>query len=246
MQIEEARTALAELTTDEAELTRLLGEQNSSIQALKDGGSRDFAQLANLEAKRSALTTMLGEQRAHISSAQARLASLEAAKVKGEQVNQLRTRVQGLLVRRQETDRLLLELGKILADQIEKITTTRAAWAAELDDAQMETHRVFGLVHPSQSNSTTSAKNAWSAAFAEIGEGAAETLTQSPFSKFVPGMGQLYTRPQAAAGSQNELTSIYAAMRPMRDYLDRPVTLTIAQVLEEQNYKAPYGLNGGE
>ncbi|WP_407543713.1 hypothetical protein Q0M94_28010 (plasmid) [Deinococcus radiomollis] len=76
-QIDEARRALEELTTDEAQLSRLLAEQTSGIQILKDGGSQDFAQLDSLEGKRTALATLLSDQRSHIVTAAASLIALE-------------------------------------------------------------------------------------------------------------------------------------------------------------------------
>ena len=86
VQINEARCALEELTTDEAELTRLQAEQLAAIQALKDGDSKDFVQLSNLEAKCSALASMLSEQRVRVTEAQSRLSALEARKLIGEQL----------------------------------------------------------------------------------------------------------------------------------------------------------------
>ena len=76
-QIDEARRALEELTTDEAELTRLLAEQTSGIQTLKDGGSKDSVLLTSLEGRRAALATLLSDQRSHIATAAASLIALE-------------------------------------------------------------------------------------------------------------------------------------------------------------------------
>jgi len=75
-QIDEARHALEELSTDEAELARLQGDQVPSIQALKDGRSKDFPLLATLEAKGSALAMMLTEQRTRVVHARAQLVNL--------------------------------------------------------------------------------------------------------------------------------------------------------------------------
>lgn len=79
-QIEAARQALEDLTADEAELSRLEGEQAREIEALRASGARDFAGLATLEGKRAALASMLAEQQAHIARARQEVADLEAAK----------------------------------------------------------------------------------------------------------------------------------------------------------------------
>ena len=245
-QIDEARRALEELTTDEAELSRLLAEQTAGIRGLKDAGSRDFALLANLEGKRAALATMLTEQRARIASVQTQLSALEATKLRGEHVEQLRGYVKGLQDRKQATDGLLIELRTFLGEQLAKVTASRVVWNEYREAAQEYAALVFGL-HPLDhvGFNEDPTRAAWVQAFEEIGPGSETALTLMPHERPVRGMAQPYERP-GRQSHQSEVYVIQAAQQPLLRYLDRAVMLTVAEAVEEANRLASRPLSGGE
>jgi len=183
---------------------------------------------------------MLTEQRGHIGNARFYLVAVETEQIKSGQLDQLRRKVAELLKRRDETDMLLVQLGTMLTQQITKITAARVIWLAELEEAQEEARSLFALPHLGQVAAFSSSRAAWLDAFNEIGPRAQEALTYSPVSTFVSGLEQGYMRSQSEAGSTS------AEQWPVSAYLDRPVTLTIAQVLEEQHRQAPHPFGGGQ
>lgn len=243
-QIEDAGQALADLTTDEAELSRLESEQLAEIQNLKASGSKDFAGLAVLEGKRAALSSMLTEQRGHIERARTHLDSLTAEKTRGEALEALRARVRDLQARREETDGLLLELGAFLRSHLPRITAARLAWADELNAAQEQAVSAFGLAHLSNlsSFSMSPGRKAWEGLFEELGEGAGDALTQTPNGRHAQGLNRVYeaqVRPPAHLAA-------HAAQVPLLRYLDRPVSLVIAEALSDVDAVTPAPLRGGE
>jgi DNA repair exonuclease SbcCD ATPase subunit len=245
-QIDEARRALEELTTDEAELTRLQAEQLAGIQALKAGGSKDFTLLSNLEAKRAALASMLSEQRGQMAQAQSRLASLEAAKLKGEQLADLRARVASLKGRKQETDRLLIELGAFLTEQLARITAARLAWSGEQRAAVALAQSAFGVGPLEQADQNNGRlRSEWSRVFSEIGPDAAEAMTLLPTSKFSQGLQRSYSRPNARQGHAGDI-AYHTASSPLIWYMDRPVSLAMAEAIEGADSALPEALKGGE
>jgi DNA repair exonuclease SbcCD ATPase subunit len=245
-QIDEARRALEELTTDEAELTRLHADQVTGVQALKDGGSKDFTLLSNLEAKRSALASMLSEQRAQVTQAKNKLADLEAVSRKGEQLADLRARVASLQGRKQETDGLLIELGAFLTAHLARITAARLAWAGEQRAAAAMAQSAFGIGYLEQADQNNGRlRSEWSRAFSEIGPGAAEALTLLPTSKFSQGLQRLYSRPNARQGHAGDI-AYHTASSPLIWYMDRPVSLAMAEAIEGADSALPEALKGGE
>jgi hypothetical protein len=246
-QIEETQRALQDLQADEVELSGLYGEQAAGIQALKNEGSKDFALLASLEGKRAALGTMLSEQRAHIAQAQARLAGLEAARLRSEQLEEIRAKVTQLKARREETDQLLLHLGTFLTEQLGRITAARVAWAQELADAQEQAAAVYRLPRLLQIGfSDAVSRRAWHAAFNEIGSDAALALTLVPSDKQAQGMAQPYPRPGLVNMNDESYLIGDAKGRPLLSWLDRPVMLTIVQAVLSADQNAPDPYSGGE
>ena len=247
MKIEEARRALEELKTDEAELSRLHADQLAGIQALKDGGSKDFVLLTDLEAKRTALATLLSDQRSRVANAAGQLTALETKQRKAGQLADLRSRVAGLRARKQETDSLLIELGAFLSAHLARIIAARLTWCGELQGAVAITQDVYGLASLELADQNNGKRRAaWRQAFAEIGPGAAEALTLLPTTKFAQGLQQLYSRPNARQNGQGIDVAMYAASSPLLWYLDRPVTLTIAEAVETANLATPEHLQANE
>ena len=184
-EIEDARQALADLTADEAELSRLEAAQLAEIQTLKDAGSKDFAGLAALEGKRAALSYMLAEQRGHMERARAHLNALTATKARGDALDAMRGRVRDLQARRAEANALLSELGAFLRSHLPRIVAARVAWADELDAAYAFAGQAFDVPHPAAlpAHSGSPGRTAWTALFSELGDGAADALLQSPNGK---------------------------------------------------------------
>ncbi|THF86135.1 hypothetical protein E7T09_12965 [Deinococcus sp. KSM4-11] len=244
-QIDDARQALADLTTDEAELSHLEAEQLAEIQAMKVSGSKNFAGLAVLEGKRAALASMLTEQRSHIERARVHLEGLTAQKVRGEALEALKVRVHDLQARRKETDGLLMELGAFLRSHLPRIAASRMVWAADLEAAQAQAMSAFDIPQhlaglPSHSGSA--GRTAWNALFDELGEGAADALTQTPNGRHAQGMTRVY-EPLTRRPAHH---AVSVAQVPLLRYFDRPVSLVIAEALAEVDSVTPAPFRGGE
>lgn len=247
-QIDEARAALEELTTDEAELSRLQADQAAEIDALKAAGSRDFAGLATLEGKRAALASMLSEQRASIAQAQARISGMEAQNARAEGLNALRDRVASLRARRAKVDTLVASMADSLAAHLADITSERLAWHDELTQARDEAAALFDLyplVNISYSGDTqqSNARTGWAAAFDELGEGARLAFTTSAAARQIGGLMQDYQPPKQP---HPEVTSIERARRPLLSYFDRPINLTLAHVFATADDAMPELLKARE
>lgn len=249
-QIEAARAALQDLSSDEAELTRLEAEQAGELAALRAGGSRDFAGLAELEGKRAALASMLAEQRGHVAQAAAQLGSLEVQRARAAALVTLREQVAALTARRAEVDTLLLELHTFLVSHLDRVAAARTLWGEEFAAAQGYAAEVFGLRPPAevgrgQDVRAQAQQQGWVEAFAEIGEGARAALVSSPLSRSTPGLLEPYPSPIMAEYSE-PLDLVGLVNFPLRRFLDRPVMLILAAALATADQRAPHGLRGGE
>ncbi|MFB9991524.1 hypothetical protein ACFFLM_06025 [Deinococcus oregonensis] len=245
-QIKEAQQALTDLLADEAELSKLEQGQAAELQTLKDQGSKDFAQLVILEGKRAALASMLTEQRSHIAQARAGLASLEAEQGRTAVLAELRARVSALQARRSETDGLLSELGQVVTTHLAKLTASRVAWLADLEEAQeyavqaLGLHPVAGITPYSGTASNNDRHQAWHTLFEELGTGARDALTQSPVAGYTPGLNVAYDLPGI------DHVAVGAARTPFIRFFDRPVAITLARAVKEADQAAPHSFAGGE
>lgn len=249
-QIEVARAALQDLSSDEAELTRLEAEKVGELAALRAAGSRDFTGLAELEGKRTALASMLVEQRGHVAQAAAQLGSLEVQRARATALVTLREQVDALAARRAEVDLLLLELHTFLVSHLDRVTAARTLWGEELAAAQGYAAEVFGLLPPTQVRTgqdvhAQAQQQGWAEAFAEIGEGACAALVSSPLSHSMPGLLEPYSSPIMAEYPE-PLNLVGLVNFPLRRFLDRPVMLTLAAALATADQRAPHGFRGGE
>lgn len=127
-QIDEARRALDELTTDEAELARLQTDQTAGIQALKAGGSKDFALLATLEGKRAALASMLVDQTARITEARATLVSLEDRAEVEQRLHNIKEAAARIRSTRDALHVGLNALVKSLTPELERLIQLHIVW----------------------------------------------------------------------------------------------------------------------
>lgn len=241
-QITEAQQALADLTADEQELTQLEAEQRAGIADIKS--SKDFDALALLESRKAALSSMLAEQRQAIARARDEVARLEAAKVRGEALEDLRARCEKLDARRVEVDGLLTGLHDFLRERLAAITAARVAWAAELEEARNKAQQLSGLESlVAVYSQDWETKTAWKEVFEEIGQNAESALCLNPVPGYsASGMDWRYLGPVG----QGTGSIIEAARRPLSHYLDRPVTLLIGEAVAEADRQAPHLIKGGE
>lgn len=249
-QIEAARAALQDLSSDEAELSRLEAEKAGELATLRAGGSRDFAGLAELEGKRAALASMLAEQRGHVAQAAAQLGSLEVQRARAAALVTLREQVGTLTAHRAEVDALLLELHTFLVSHLGRVTAARVLWGQDLAAAQGYAAEVFGLRPPAQVGQgqdvqAQAQQQGWAEAFEEIGEGARASLLSSPLSRHTAGLLEPYPSP-VLAGHPAPLELVGLPGLPLRRFLDRPVMLTVAAALSTADQVAPWEFRGGE
>lgn len=240
-QIDEARAALAELTADEAELSRLQSEQAAEIDALKVAGTRDFATLATLEGKRAALSSMLSEQRASIRVAREKVDNLEGLKARADGLAALQDQVVTLTARRKRVDALMVEMVTALTGTLARISAERMVWHHELEAAREEAASLFNLkrmesIGHGGASAVEDARRGWMAAYQELGEGAELALTVAPAGSAIGSVSQAYTGPLEES---DPLAVVETLRQPMTRLFDAPIKRAIAGALYEANLNTP-------